>query len=153
MSIREIGQPSRKASEASQSHAGTEKIVICGGVKVPNPCSKSDLLVYQGDLGGYNFGPQARNYEAINESLGRLFGISLDYIWVGHYQGKTRGGGKGGKRTQFLVKSSDGNFYWRKYESPAPGSGQNWVYLKGKRMKTTQWLNMSDEERKQAFEG
>lgn len=38
-----------------------------------------------------------------------------------------------------FVVVADDNFVWRKYD-PSPGAGQNWVYVDGKKMNTSNWL-------------
>ena len=46
----------------------------------------------------------------------------------------------------FVVKTNDNRIYWRKYEGNSSGSGQNFIYIDGKKYKTTDFLKWSDEK-------
>ena len=82
---------------------------------------------------------QQANFEKIQESLIQ-FNTKLDYIWSNKLTFPRQ-------RTIFIAKSSDNNFYWYKYEGPSQGSGQNFFFVKGYKIKLTTWISISDQAR------
>jgi hypothetical protein len=76
---------------------------------------------------------------------GREF-THMDAYWVEEYGSYLcTGGAKTGKlKVSFTVYAPD--FEWQKYEAPSKGSGQNYVTLLGKKMKTSNFLYVTPEE-------
>ena len=88
---------------------------------------------FEGNINNFNLGPQQKNFEKINSVLNEfsIYPIEIIYVkWKSPY---------GGNRTHFIVKYSDPNIIWRKYESNAQGSGHNHIYIKNAQIKLTEF--------------
>ncbi len=57
----------------------------------------------------------------------------------------------GGARFNFVITGANGNLTWRKYD-PAPGAGQNWIFLNGKKLNTSSLLNMNNATQDKAVQ-
>lgn len=110
-------------------------IKITDKIKVKAPIS--DITYYDGPLIGIDLRQQKTNYENIVKTL-EPYNIKLNYIWFGVFDVN---------RYNFIVKSECGRVFWRKYEGRKQGSGQNYIYIDGKKCKTTKWLSMDKEDR------
>ena len=121
-------------------------INIKGRKRLKNPCleaSDNEGSGYSGPITSFSFKRpglnQQSNYERLQATL-LPFGIQLTYIWSGtSTHGRTR--------TTFVAKSQNNEFFWYKYEGPSPGSGQNYLYVYGEKIKLWQWLSLTDNER------
>jgi len=127
-----------------------EKIRIPGlKTAIKNPLEGADLYTYEGPIEGvdgflhgtHGFKQQKENYEKLQLSL-HEFGIQLNWIIVG-----VKSRHRGHSSFQFLANDETKQFFWRKYESDALGSGQNWIYVCGKKYKLTRWLDSTPNER------
>ena len=121
-------------------------IIVKEGKKIRNPCAfVNNEDAYCGPIDSYSFnGPglnQKSNYDKLQESLLEL-NMPLTYLWAGKDIVNNR------IRTNFVGKDEEDNIYWYKYEGPSQGSGQNYIYIFGEKIKLTSWLNMIKEERK-----
>lgn len=119
-------------------------IKITDKTKIRNPLAFSGYTEqYEGNIDSFLFKDeglnQQSNFERIQESLIQ-FNTKLDYIWSSKFIFPR-------KRTIFIAKSSDNNFYWYKYEGPSQGSGQNYFFVKGNKLKLTTWISISDQAR------
>ena len=113
-------------------------IQIAEKVKVKNPTHDAPLFSYAGPIEDYNFGRQQKNYDDIQNIL-EPYNKKLTYIYVGRFMGDRR------PKTVFLAHNEDKSVWWRKYESNAEGSGQNYIYFgNGDIVKTTRFLTNSN---------
>lgn len=113
--------------------------------KLKNPLydqAKCDIVAFYGPIHEIDFEHQAKNYQTISESI-LPFGYVLQTIWYAKFTNDVRE-----IRSHFIVKNEENDVYWQKYEASAPGGSQNKLYFYGKEIKTTSWLVMSLEERR-----
>jgi hypothetical protein len=108
--------------------------------RIKNPCFDNDGISYSGSITDFSFTQpglnQQSNYDKLQETL-IPFGEQLTYIWCCSYTVDRN-------RTTFVAKSQNNNFFWYKYDGPSPGSGQNYLYVYGKKTKLYNWLNCND---------
>ena len=119
-------------------------IKVTDKTKIKNPLTLSEFSEkYEGDISNFSFKSdglnQQVNFEKIQESLIQ-FNTKLDYIWSNKLTFPRQ-------RVIFVAKSTDNNFYWYKYEGPSQGSGQNFFFVKGNKIKLTTWISISDQAR------
>ena len=74
--------------------------------------------------------------------------FKFNYIWYAKFQTKQ----DGPIRVHFLAKTENDEIYWRKYESESQGSGQNYLYINGKKYKLTAWFSSSKEKQKEIIQ-
>ena len=119
------------------------KIQLTDNVSIDNPLNRSDVFSYEGpieniDLDTHFTNSQKKNYNKILEKL-EHFNIIFDFIWFAKF---TRNNYNRNTVVQhFVVKSNNDMIYWRKYEGNSSGSGGNFIYIKGIKYKTTDFLN------------
>ena len=126
----------------------TEKyIYLTDTKKITNPlysADKSDVFSYHGDIENIDFEHQTKNYEAIVQTL-EPFNIKLKEIWYAKFTNSVNQ-----IRSHFLAKSEDGRVFWHKYEAMAPGGCQNKIFIDGKQIYLSLWLEgYSHTEREQ----
>lgn len=119
-------------------------IKISDKSKIRNPLSLSGYEEqYEGSIEDFSFKEeginQQSNFERIQESLSQ-FDTKLSYIWSSKFIEPRI-------RIIFVAKSEDNNFFWHKYEAPSQGSGQNFFFVKGNKIKLTTWLSISETAR------
>lgn len=104
--------------------------------KINHPsCDKENIVeTYEGPYHiNYNFGPQTKNFEKIKSILNEFHIYPTEIIhvkWISPC---------GGNRTSFIVKFSDPNILWRKYDSNGEGCGNNNIYIKKRIIKLTKF--------------
>ena len=103
-----------------------------GKSTVPNPAHMSTVK-YEGDPAGYDFGPQAKNYNAIKVALARN-GKKLEYVGVA----KSIAG------PDTFVATAPG-FIWVKYVAASPQGGQNYVFVNGVKMNASAFIGSKPE--------
>ena len=130
-----------------------EHIYITQKRKLLNPCYTGDIYRYSGPIEDFSFKINQHNYKIQRENLKKLqdtlasYNLSFVYIWAGI---RIRGGRE---VFQFIAKTENGEIYWRKYDVGG-SSGQNSIYV-GKNLKkinTSKWLKMSEEDRDNMLE-
>lgn len=104
-----------------------------GKSAIDNP-AHSDSAFYEGDPDQYDFGAQKRNYQALKTALARN-GIKFNYLAV------TRSP----LGRDMFVATAPG-IVWYKYESGSPQAGQNILYVKGVKTKTTDFIAKSPQD-------
>jgi len=111
--------------------------------------------VYQGDVGGYDFKWQIGNFLRLNEVL-KANDTELGPLVAATYAadhnlysnpGTTR------NLTRFVSCSKDGSLMWEKYEGNTPGGGQNYVYVAGRKIKLTVFLEMEEGQQRALLSG
>ena len=67
-------------------------------------------------------------------------GSELDYFWYGifYFSDTNR------KAVNFVIKSSCGRLYWRKYEGNVSGGGQNVIFFDGVKDKVSVWIEKNN---------
>jgi hypothetical protein len=125
-------------------------ITISDGKKIKNPCAfVNNEDAFCGQIKDFSFNSpglnQKSNYDKLQCSLLEL-NMPLTYIW----SGKDLINGR--IRSNFVGKDDEDNIFWYKYEGPSPGSGQNYLYVYGKKLKLTGWLRLTFEERTSLIE-
>ena len=122
-----------------------DNIKISDNIRIRNPCS--NVLyenAYCGPVNKFNFKGQGlnqlSNYEKLQVSLTAI-NMPLTYIWAGSDFINQR------TRTNFVAKDEEDNIYWYKYEGPSRGSGQNYLYLFGNKIKLSLWLSWDNSHR------
>lgn len=117
------------------------KIQLTDNVFIDNPLNRSDVFSYEGpieniDLDIHFTNQQKNNYYKILEKL-LPHNIIFDYIWFAKFIRKTI-------INHFVAKSNNNIIYWRKYEGNSSGSGGNFIYIKGIKYKTTDFLKWNN---------
>lgn len=114
-------------------------INLTDNTKITNPLSKSDIYSYEGSINEIDFKNQTNNFKNLSKKL-ESFEVFFDYIWYAQFSINNL------TKYHFVVKTNDNRIYWRKYEGNKNGSGQNFIYIDGKKYKTTDFLKWSDEK-------
>lgn len=122
-------------------------IVLSGGKKILNPLLSATNFSYQGPIDDYDFGSMRSNYDKLNKSL-YDFDIKLEEIIVGKFT-RPRTNSTG---TVFVAYNGDRSFVWHKYDAISEGSGNNFIYIKGKKHKLTDFITYTKEELRELFE-
>ena len=124
-------------------------IVLSGGKKIQNPLLSATKFSYQGPIDDYDFGSgsQRSNYDKLKKSLDD-FHIKLEEIIVGKFT-RPRTNNTG---TVFIAYNEDRSFAWHKYDAISEGSGNNFIYIKGKKHKLTDFIKYTKEELCDLFE-
>ena len=119
---------------------GTDKVYK----KVKNPAKYPDVTdKYEGPLvSGFDFKHQTANWEKIKTSL-EPWQIYPTEIYFANRAGKS----------SFVVLFSNPDIIWNKYEGEGYGSGQNLIYFKDKKIKTTLWITYSEQKIGQILAG
>lgn len=108
---------------------------------IDNPYFKSGE--YAGPPSGYKFSTPMRTIYLSLESTLKRHGLTLGTLYVGRH------GGAGGP-INFVTATQGNLFVWRKYDAGG-GSGQNWVFLNGRKMNTSAFMNMPEAARDAAL--
>lgn len=83
----------------------------------------------------HDFKHQTENFEHIKQSLAP-FGIVPTEIYSAERVGKAT----------FVVCFSNPNIFWQKYEGESYGSGQNYIFWKSQKIKTTVWVDLNQDQ-------
>jgi len=132
--------------------AGLHRIDITTKIHITNPCLKADVFRYDGPLDEFIEQENFAGYKIQKENCAKIqatlepFNLALDHIWVGIFTGR------GSKHLHFVAKDPTNTIFWQKYEGNSTGSGQNWLYIHGQKIKMTNWLNCTQVQRHDFFE-
>jgi hypothetical protein len=121
------------------------KTWISNGIKkVKNPAKYQGVTdVYQGPiLPNHDWKFQTENFNLIVNSLQPL-GIYPIELYSASRAGKS----------SFTLCFSNPDIFWNKYEGEGYGSGQNYIYYKSYKIKTTIWIGLTPEQIKRIFDG
>ena len=115
-----------------------------GTKKVKNPVKYQGVTnTYQGQIPpDYDWKFQIGNFQAISNSL-VPHGIQPTEIYTATRAGKS----------SFTVCFSNPDIIWNKYEGEGYGSGQNFIYYKGHKIKTTIWICLTNGDIEQILHG
>ena len=118
------------------------------GAKITNPAhmfrGAQNCTIFEGSVNSYSWKHQLDNYTRIQEDLKRN-GTELLVVASANYPAER------GRLTCFVSMSEDGKVVWYKYEGYVPGGGQNHIYIKGRKMKLTTFLDMKVEDQDALF--
>ena len=123
----------------------TNKTWISNGLKkVKNPVKYQGVTdKYQGQIPqNFDWKFQTGNFQAISNSL-QPFGIYPTEMYSATRAGKS----------SFTVCFSNPDIIWNKYEGEGYGSGQNFLYYKEHKIKTTIWICLTNEDIGRIFSG
>ena len=109
-------------------------IYLTDKVKIVNPCFDSDVGSFFGEVDNYNFKKHTITFKKLSKILAQ-YNIFFSTIWEGKFTNINNN-----IYTRFLVKSNCGRIFWRKYCTKNPGSGQNYIYIDGKKYQTMRLL-------------
>ncbi len=115
-----------------------------GEKKVKNPVKYQGVTgIYQGQLEpNYDFKHQTGNFIAIKKSLEHVQ-VHPTEIYSSERAGKS----------SFVVCFSNPDIFWNKYEGEGYGSGQNYIYYKSFKIKTTIWICLTSDDIDKIFAG
>ena len=120
-------------------------IKLTDKVRILNPCYNCDVSSFYGEVNNFNFEKQTQNYERLKEILGR-YNMHFNLIWEGKFHNE-----ENKVYSRFLVRSACGRIFWRKYYGMSVGSGQNFLYIGGKKVKTTKILKADEQTLNEYF--
>ena len=121
----------------------TNKIWISNGSKkVKNPVKYQGVTdIYQGQVPlNYDWKFQTTNFNAIVNSLAQ-YGITPTELYSASRAGKS----------SFVLCFSNPDIIWNKYEGEGFGSGQNFIYYKSHKIKTTIWIILTNDDISRIF--
>ena len=110
-------------------------IYLADNVKVTNPCFDSDISSFFGEVNNFNFKNHLKKFQKLSKIINK-YNIYFSIIWEGKFTNNNNN-----INNRFLVKSNCGRIFWRKYTTKNPGSGQNYIYIDGKKYQTMKLLN------------
>lgn len=130
------------------------KIQLTSKNKIKNPIDNEDNnYSFEGNFDEIMFNEESEQYlylknQKVNfENLKNKFenmNLNFEYIWLGNFNNS-----KGHKSINFIIKTNQNEegkkFFWQKYCTATPGSGQNWLYIIKndkieKKIQTLHWL-------------
>lgn len=141
-----------------------EQWITNGKIKIKNPIihkKGTNIHSYEGEINGYIFGRQQQNYDKISQQLNKnnIFLTKINaVVWTPNKNkncsqyNQLKNEQSTSKRTKFIVSSSDPNFLWHKYDGDSAGSGHNVIYYKEKKINTTDFIKMTDDDLKKFLE-
>lgn len=121
----------------------TDKWITNGYLKIRNPLSETNIFFkYVGKIDNFDFqkilSSPYNNFLEIQEILDK-HNIQFTHINVVKWQATINR-----SCCKFIVKTTNPNLLWYKYESKAIGSGNNFIYYKAKKIKTTDFVKNGD---------
>lgn len=116
-------------------------IILPNGKKITNPLSKKYNTCYNGPINNYMFNAQQSNYDKLKELIDLTHIVAIHFDRINTYNKN-----KCGTCTEFVAYNHDKSIVWHKYESSAPGSGDNRIYINGIKYKTTKFLSLTLQE-------
>ncbi len=119
-------------------------IVTESGRSVPNPAvvcvtgnGYENATQFEGHCDDYNFERQAINFSNLQKVL-VANGTKFGPIASAHYKGDLH------TNHRFVAAAEDGSLFWYKYVAYVAQGGQNHVYVAGRRIKVSVFLNLPD---------
>lgn len=116
--------------------------------------SRGDATVFEGNVTEYNFKKQFENFtklQAILQANGTELGPIAAAEFTGYYGYSYNA--KPCKQIRFTTCSKDGSLMWEKYAANSSAGNQNDVYVGGKKMHLTEFLNKSECEQRALLGG
>jgi hypothetical protein len=126
------------------------------GVKsttVPNPAVRyaaanraGTARTYQGPVDDYNFERQADNFRRLREVL-QADCRDFQNVHAAHYRGDLH------TNHRFVVTTNDDSLLWHKYVGFVAQSGQNHVFVAGRRIKVSRFLELQPHQQRVLLSG
>lgn len=121
------------------------------GVKnttIPNPAilEKDNGKVFQGTADAYDFEKQVDNYQRLRAVLSAN-NKQFHLVCAAHYPDDR------GTNHRFVVTTKDGCLLWHKYVGFSAQSGQNHVFIAGRRIKVSRFLEFSSVQQSALLSG
>lgn len=125
-----------------------EQNITNGFLKISNPqLQQNSTFNYVGNIENFDFASivrsQLKNYITIQTLLNsqQIYFTEINIVkWnseVGHGNPA---------RCKFIIKTSLPNLMWYKYDAQAPGGGNNLIYYKKQKIKTTNFITLNENE-------
>lgn len=126
-----------------------EQFITNGYLKIINPQLLPETTYnYVGDINNFNpetvIPTQLNNYKRIEELLNRQ-GIYFTEINIIKWNSK-KNLYLSTNRCKFIVRTTNPNLLWYKYDTESAGGGNNLIYYKKEKIKTTIFRNYTDQE-------
>lgn len=123
-----------------------EQYISNGFLKITNPQLQQNLTYnYVGDINDFDFASmvptQYKNYQSI-ERLLNSFQIYFTEINIVKWTSQVRY--RSQSRCKFIIKTSNPNLLWYKYDAESPGGGNNLIYYKKQKIKTTCFIDRNE---------
>lgn len=114
-----------------------------GFLKIENPqLRQGTTLNYVGNINEFDFAnivpSQYKNFCKLRTLL-NLSNIEFEEINIVKWNSQLNHSSPG--RCKFIVKTTHPNLLWYKYDTEAPGGGNNFIYYKKRKIKTTIFTN------------
>jgi hypothetical protein len=117
---------------------------------IPNPAylHRRDRAAktFVGDAKDYSFERQTENFKKLRAIL-QANGTDFAEVASAHYQGDLH------TNHRFVVSTKDGSLLWHKYVGFAAQSGQNHVFVKGRRIKVSCFVELTDVQQRALLSG
>lgn len=124
-----------------------EQYISNGFLKIINPqLQQNSIYNYVGDINDFDFSSiiptQYKNYQSI-ERLLNSFQIYFEKINIVKWNSQVGYGSR--SRCKFIITTSNPNLIWYKYDAEAPGGGNNLIYYKKQKIKTTSFIDWNED--------
>ena len=117
---------------------------------IPNPAylHRRDRAAktFVGAAKDYNFERQTENFKKLRAVL-QANGTDFAEVASAHYPGDLH------TNHRFVVSTKDGSLLWHKYVGYAAQSGQNHVFISGRRIKVSYFLDLTDVQQRAVLSG
>ncbi len=125
-----------------------ENTITNGFQKINNPQLQPNAhFQYDGNINAFDFEKdvpsQLKNYTAIKKLLNEK---QIDFTEINIVRWNAVGRHGSPARCKFIVKTTIPELLWYKSESNAPGSGNNQIYYKKQKIKTTTFVSWNGEK-------
>lgn len=125
-----------------------EQYISNGYLKITNPqLHQNTILNYSGDINDFDFASivpsQLNNFLSIERKLNKQQ-IYFTKIYIIKWYSQV--GYRSPSRCKFIIETSHPNLLWYKYDTESPGGGNNLIYYKKQKIKTTIFIDMNDEQ-------
>jgi hypothetical protein len=134
---------------------GLPEKISTGTGRIKNPVhiyrGEEGCTVFEGSVNNFDWKRQLHNFEKLQEVLKRNKEELIVIAAANFPILRWRYPGSHVMKTSFIAVSGSGKCIWYKYEGSSPGDGQNHIYINGKRMKLSAFLNFSEKKQDQFF--
>lgn len=125
-----------------------EKNITNGFLKITNPQLHTlNYYNYDGSIDNFDFmniiPTQYANFIKIQTLLNS---VQIYFTTINIVKWNSQTGSGSPFRYKFIVGTTHPNLLWYKYDSEAPGSGFNLIYYKKNKIKTTIFINWTEQE-------
>jgi hypothetical protein len=108
-------------------------------IKIKNILKIPNAETFNENCSTYNFKSQKLNFEKFKNKIEKC-SIVPTQLYAANWEAYSSA------RHSFLVLTSDPNLLWYRYDTNSIGAAQNWIYLKKKKIKLTDFLNMDEQD-------